>query len=73
VAGAGAGEKKTVASQSDLPRHSYAVPAAASDLVQATYAAFDAFAGKIRTDIESLFRDYDIQDRAALLLAQQGK
>jgi hypothetical protein len=49
------------------------VPTAASDLVQATDAAFDAFAGKIRADIELLFRDYDIQDRAALLLAQQGK
>lgn len=58
--------KIKVASQADLPRHSYPVPTLASELVQAQDGTFDAFAARVRADVESVFRDYDIQDRAAL-------
>jgi subtilisin family serine protease len=55
-----------VASQADLPRHSYPVATLASELVQAQDGTFDAFATRVRADVESVLRDYDIQDRATL-------
>ncbi|MGA2018482.1 MAG: S8 family serine peptidase [Opitutaceae bacterium] len=61
-----AAAKKTVASQADMPRHSYAVEGLASALVQADDATFGVFASKVRADIESDLRDYDIKDRSTL-------
>ena len=60
------GVTKKVASQADLPRHSYPVEGLASTLVQADNAVFGAFAAKVRTDIESELRDYAIADRSTL-------
>jgi hypothetical protein len=65
--------RKKVTSQADLPRHSYPVQGLASELVKADDAAFGAFASKVRADVDAEFRDYDIEDRAALrdLLAER--
>jgi|HubBroStandDraft_3_1064219.scaffolds.fasta_scaffold08363_4 subtilisin family serine protease len=60
------GEKKKVNSQADLPRFSYPLAAPASKLVQADDATFNAFAGKVRTDLDTIFRDYAIDDKATL-------
>jgi subtilisin family serine protease len=58
--------KKKVSSQSDLPRFTYSMTGPASDLLQADAATFNAFAAKVRADLDSIFRDYDIEDKATL-------
>jgi hypothetical protein len=58
--------KTTVTSAGDLPRFTYPVSGTASGLVTADDATFDAFAAKVRTDVESVLAKYDIQDRATL-------
>jgi subtilisin family serine protease len=58
--------KKIVHSQSDLPRFSYAVKGSASALVRDGGPQFDAFAAKVRSDLESIFQDYQIDDHATL-------
>jgi subtilisin family serine protease len=60
------GAKKKVASQSDLPRFTYPMDKPASELLQADAATFDAFAAKVRADLETVFREYDIADKATL-------
>jgi subtilisin family serine protease len=58
--------KKKVTSTSDLPRFTYPVTGSASDLLQADAVTFNAFAAKVKADLDSIFRDYDIQDKATL-------
>jgi subtilisin family serine protease len=58
--------KKKVNSQADLPRFSYPVTGSASELVQADDATFNAFAAKVRTDLETIFRNYEIADKATM-------
>jgi subtilisin family serine protease len=58
--------KKKVSNQSDLPRFTYSITGSASDLVQADAANFKPFAAKVKTDLDSIFRDYDIEDKATL-------
>src|SRR5271166_5966133 len=58
--------KKKVAGQADLPRFSYRITGAASELVQADDATFNAFAAKVRADLETVLRDYEIDDKATL-------
>jgi len=58
--------KKRVSNQSDLPRFTYSVTGSASDLVEADDATFNAFAAKVKADLDSIFRDYDIEDKATL-------
>ena len=58
--------KKKVTSQSDLPRFSYAISVPASELVQADPNTSNAFADKVRTDVDSVFRDYEIADKASM-------
>ena len=65
--------KKKVTSQSDLPRYTYPVRGSASDLLQSDDATFNAFASKVRADLESTFRDYEIDDKATLRLLLQAK
>jgi subtilisin family serine protease len=60
------GGKKKVTSQADLPRFSYPLTGTASGLVQADDATFDAFAAKVRADLDSVLRDYEIDDKATL-------
>jgi hypothetical protein len=58
--------KKKVTNQSDLPRFTYSLTGPASDLLQADAATFNAFAAKVRADLDSIFRDFDIEDKATL-------
>ena len=58
--------KKKVSSQADLPRFSYPVTGSASALVQADDATFNGFAAKVRADLDSVFRDYAIDDKSTL-------
>jgi subtilisin family serine protease len=58
--------KKKVSNQSDLPRFTYPMTGPASDLLQADDATFNAFAAKVKADLDSIFSDYDIEDKATL-------
>jgi subtilisin family serine protease len=58
--------KKKVSNQSDLPRFTYSMSGPASDLVQTDAATFNAFSAKVKADLDSIFRDYDIEDKATL-------
>ena len=58
--------KKKVSNQSDLPRFTYPMTGSASDLLQADDATFNAFSAKVKADLDSIFRDYDIEDKATL-------
>jgi subtilisin family serine protease len=58
--------KKVVHSQADLPRFRYPVQGAASALVRDGGPQFDAFAAKVRADLDAIFRDYQIDDHATL-------
>ncbi|HJT68547.1 MAG TPA: S8 family serine peptidase [Terriglobales bacterium] len=58
--------KKQVTNASDLPRFVYPVKGSASELVQSDAATFNAFASKVQSDLDSIFRDYEIQDKASL-------
>jgi hypothetical protein len=59
-------EKKKVTSEADLPRFSYPVKGTASALVQADNATFNAFASKVRADLDGVLRDYEIEDKSTL-------
>lgn len=58
--------KKVVRTEADLPRFTYPIAGTATELVTADDATFNAFAAKVRADVESTLNDYDIQDHAAL-------
>jgi len=58
--------KKKVSTQSDLPRFTYPMDKPASELLQADAATFDAFAAKVRADLDTIFRDYDISDKSTM-------
>ncbi len=60
--------KKRVSSQDDLPRFTYRMAKPASDLVQADDATFNDFSGKVRSDLEKILQDFEIQDKATLRL-----
>jgi subtilisin family serine protease len=57
-----AGAKKTVNTLDDLPRFTYPVAGTAADLVKADDKTFDAFAAKVRADVDGVLAQYDIQD-----------
>lgn len=58
--------RKKVTSQADLPRFTYQMSMPASQLVQVDPATFAAFAVKVRADLDSVLRDYDITDKATM-------
>jgi subtilisin family serine protease len=58
--------KKVVKSDDDLPRFIYPVKGSASGLVEADDATFNVFASKVRADLDSVFRDYQINDKATM-------
>ena len=68
-----ANSKKIVTSQADLPRFNYPIKGSASDLLQSDDATFYAFVSKVRADLDSVFRDYEIGDKATLRLLLQAK
>jgi len=61
-----ANKKIQVKDQSDLPRFTYPLSGPASVLLQADAATFNAFAVKVRTDLDAILRDYEIEDKATL-------
>lgn len=58
--------KKVVKTEADLPRFNYPLATTATELLQSDDATFNAFAAKVRADVDSVLNDYDIQDHAAL-------
>ncbi|HEX4586290.1 MAG TPA: S8 family serine peptidase [Burkholderiaceae bacterium] len=62
-----------VTSQADLPRFSYSVHGAASELLQADDPTFNAFAANVRADLDRVLRDFDIQDKSTLRVLLEAK
>jgi len=58
-------EKKKVKNLDELPRFSYPVEGSVVDLITSDD-AFDEFAAKVRSDIEGLLAEYEIDDAATL-------
>jgi subtilisin family serine protease len=58
--------KKVVKTEEDLPRFNYPLSGTATELLQSDDATFNAFAAKVKTDVDSVLNDYDIQDHATL-------
>jgi subtilisin family serine protease len=58
--------KKKVNSANDLPRFSYPVSIPPSALLLADNATFNAFAENVLHDVESVLREYAIEDKATL-------
>jgi hypothetical protein len=58
--------KKIVHSANDLPRFTYPIDGTASALLQSDPATFNAFAAKVKADIDGVLADYEIDDRATL-------
>jgi subtilisin family serine protease len=65
--------KSRVTSQADLPRFSYAVHGLASELLQADDATFNAFAARVRADLERVLRELDIEDKSTLRVLLEAK
>lgn len=58
--------KKVVKTEADLPRFNYPLTTTATELLKSDDATFNAFAAKVRADVDSVLNDYDVQDHAAL-------
>jgi len=56
--------KKIVNSESDLPRFTYQVNGNVADLLRPDSPAFQNFAAKVQADLESIFKNYQIEDKA---------
>src|SRR4029077_777017 len=65
--------KRQVQTANDLPRFTYPIQGKASDLLQADSATFNRFAAKVRPDLETVLRDYDITDKATMRSLLQAK
>jgi len=65
--------RKIVKSESELPRFTYKVSGNVADLLRPDSAAFKDFAVKVQADLESIFKNYQIEDNSTkreLLLAR---
>src|SRR5580692_7619320 len=60
------GGQKKVTSQADLPRFSYPLTGTASELVQSDDSTFNAFAAKVRSNLDNVLHDYKIDNKATL-------
>jgi subtilisin family serine protease len=60
------GSRKVVHSEADLPRFNYPVTGTATELLQSDDATFNGFADKVRADVDSVLKGYDVEDHAAL-------
>ena len=58
--------KQTVRSAADLPRYTYPISGTATELLHAAPPTFDAFAAKVRADIDATLAGYDVADHATL-------
>jgi subtilisin family serine protease len=56
--------RKIVKSEGDLPRFTYKVTGNAADLLRPDSAAFKDFAAKVQADLESIFKNYQIEDKS---------
>ena len=56
--------RQKVARLADLPRFQYSISGKVEDLVKSE-SAFRAFASQVRNNVESVLRDYDIEDASA--------
>jgi subtilisin family serine protease len=59
-------QKKVVKTEDDLPRFNYPISGTATALLQSDDATFNAFAAKVKADVDSVLNGYDIQDHATL-------
>ena len=58
--------KIVIAKQADLPRFSYAIGGTATQFVEADAPTFDAFAAKVRHDVDGVLAGYRIDDKSML-------
>ncbi|MBV8585308.1 MAG: S8 family serine peptidase [Verrucomicrobia bacterium] len=63
---AAAETKKSVQKDSDLPAMAFPIAGSISDLLTADDHKFDAFANQVSGFVDTLLREYDIQDKATL-------
>ncbi len=66
LAPAALAQKKVVKTEDDLPRFNYPIAGTATALLQSDDATFNAFAAKVKTDVDSVLSGYDIQDHATM-------
>ena len=59
-------QKKVVKTEDDLPRFNYPISGTATELLQSDDTTFNAFAARVKADVDSVLNDYDIQDHATL-------
>ena len=57
--------RRIAKTQDDLPRFTYPISGTATALLLADEATFDAFADKVRADLENVLLQFDIADRSA--------
>jgi len=65
--------KIKVTSQADLPRFSYRVHGLASELLVADDETFNAFATRVRADLERVLREFQIEDKSTLRVLLTAK
>lgn len=58
--------KKVVKTEADLPRFNYPIQGTATALLTSDDATFNVFSSKVKTDVDSVLDNYDIQDRATM-------
>jgi len=56
--------QKKIVKESDLPRFTYLVHGTVANLVQSDPDTFSAFARKVRSDLQTIFDNYEIDDKA---------
>ena len=61
-----AAHKIVITKQADLPRFSYPVAGTATRFVESDAATFDAFAAKVRHDLDGVLAGYQIDDKSTL-------
>jgi hypothetical protein len=60
-------DKPKIRSEADLPRFNYPMKLAAQELLTSDATTFDAFAEKVKRDLESVLRNYDTEDPGVLV------
>ncbi|HVC47404.1 MAG TPA: S8 family serine peptidase [Terracidiphilus sp.] len=58
--------KKVVKTEADLPRFNYEVSGTATGLLKSDDATFNVFAAKVKSDVDSVLANYDIEDHASM-------
>jgi subtilisin family serine protease len=65
--------KTKITKQADLPRFSYEIAGTAAQFVEADDAAFNAFANKVRSDINHILADYEVEDKSTMRVLLAAK